>query len=200
MVFHNDILIYSPSLETHLEHLELVFLKLREHQLFMKASKCSFAKAQLEYMGHISSSEGVATDPSKTNDILKWPRPGNVTELRGFLGWTDYYRKFVKGYGLIAKPLTQLLGKNQFEWSGEAQTTFEQLKHAMSNTPVMNLPDFQQSFIIEIDACDGGIGAVLMQRDYHVAFLSKALTIQHKHLSIYEKEFLALIMVVEKWR
>jgi hypothetical protein len=93
-----------------------------------------------------------------------------------------------------------LLGKNQFEWSGEAQTTFEQLKHAMSNTPVMNLPDFKQSFIIEIDACDGGIGAVLMQRDYHVAFLSKALTIQHKHLSIYEKEFLALIMVVEKWR
>jgi hypothetical protein len=113
---------------------------------------------------------------------------------------TGYYRNFVKGYGLIAKHLTQLLRKNQFHWSGEAQTAFEQLKQAMSNTLMLALPDFQQPFIIETDACDGGIGAVLMQKDQPVAFLNKALTSQHKHLSIYEKEFLALIMVVEKWR
>jgi hypothetical protein len=101
---------------------------------------------------------------------------------------------------MIAKPLTQLLRKNQFTWSEAAQQAFEQLKQAMATTPVLALPDFQQTFIIETDACDGGIGAVLMQRDQPVAFLSKALTQQHLHLSIYEKEFLALIMAVEKWR
>jgi hypothetical protein len=83
MVFLDDILIYSPSFETHLEHLEPVFLKLREHQLFLKTSKCAFAKAQLEYLGHIISSDRVATNPSKTSDMLKWPQPTNVTELRG---------------------------------------------------------------------------------------------------------------------
>jgi hypothetical protein len=84
MVFLDDILVHSPSFETHLEDLELVFLKLREDQLFMKTSKCSFAKAQLEYLEHIISSKIVATDPSKTSDMLKWPKPTNVTALRGF--------------------------------------------------------------------------------------------------------------------
>jgi hypothetical protein len=135
----------------------------------------------------------VAIDPSNTVDMLNWPPPASVTELRGFWGLTRYYRKFVKGYGMVAKPLTQLLRKNQFTWS-------EELKQATANTLVLALPDFQQTFIIETDACDGGIGAVLMQRDQPVAFLSKALTQHHQHLSIYEKEFLALIMAVKKWR
>lgn len=114
LVFMDDILVYSPSLETHAEHLELVFQVLQKHQLVAKYSKCTFAQHQLEYLGHIISSHGVATDPAKTQVMLNWPTRSNVTDLRGFLGLTGYYRKFVRNYGLIGKPLTQLLQLKQF--------------------------------------------------------------------------------------
>lgn len=114
MVFLDHILIYSPSLEAHVEHLKLVLAKLREHQLFMKSSKCCFAQSQLCYLGHIISEHGVSTDPEKTTAMMNWPVPQSVTALRGFLGLTGYYRKFVKHYGLIAKPLNQLLRQKQF--------------------------------------------------------------------------------------
>ena len=148
MVFLDDILIYSPDFDTHLHHLQLVLEKLSEHKLYMKASKCSFAQTQLEYLGHIISDAGVATDPTKIEAMIKWPVPTTVTELRGFLGLTGYYRKFVHHYGLIAYPLTQLLRKKQFQWT---------------TTPVLALPNFAEQFIIETDASDIGIGAVLMQ-------------------------------------
>ena len=132
--------------------------------------------------------------------MLKWPTPTTVTALRGFLGLTGYYRKFVPHYGLLAQPLTQLLRKKQFIWSETAQQAFDQLKHAMAHTPVLTLPDFKEQFVVETDASDIGIGAVLMQKGQPIAYLSKALAQHHKHLSIYEKEFLALIMAVDKWR
>ena len=121
MVFLDDILIYSPDLETHLHHLTLVLDKLWAHQLYMKPSKCSFAQNKLEYLGHIISDKGVSTDPFKIEAMLKWPVPITITALRGFLGLTGYYRKFVHHYGLIAQPLTQLLRKKQFQWSATAQ-------------------------------------------------------------------------------
>lgn len=129
-----------------------------------------------------------------------WPTPTTVTELRGFLGLTGYYRRFVRRYGMLAKPLTNLLKKKQFQWSKEAESAFCKLKKAMTTTPVLALPDFSQPFVVETDACDSGIGAVLMQGDRPIAYLSKALSEAHKTLSIYEKEFLALIMAVERWR
>ena len=200
LVFLDDILVYSPTLQDHVIHLEKVLSKLREHKLYMKRSKCSFAQHQLEYLGHIISDQGVSTDPAKTAAMMQWPIPTTVTEVRGFLGLTGYYRKFVKHYGLIAKPLTQLLKKKQFCWSPDAQQAFDNLKQAMSTTPVLTLPDFNVPFVVETDASEIGVGAVLMQRDQPVAFLSKALGPAHQKLFIYEKEFLALIMAVEKWR
>lgn len=197
MVFLDDILMYSPTLESHSHHLSLVLHKLRENKLYMKQSKCSFAQTKLEYLGHTISMDGVATDPTKTKAMMKWPIPATVSELRGFLGLIGYYRKFVENYGVIAKLLTQLLKKKQFYWDIDAQRAFDSLKRAMSTTPVLSLPNYKETFVIETDACDVGIGAVLMQCDQPVAFLSKALSSQHKHLSIYEKEFLALIMAVE---
>lgn len=199
-VFLDDILIYSSSLEQHTKHLQLVLQTLRDNQLFLKLSKCSFAQHKLEYLGHIISSAGVATDPQKIAAMLHWPKPTNVTEVRAFLGLTGYYRKFVKGYGILAKPLTNLLRNKTFQWTEQAQRAFDALKVAMTSTPVLTLPDFSAPFTVEIDACADGIGAVLMQEGKPVAFLSKALGEKHKHLSIYENEFLALIMAVEKWK
>ena len=130
---------------------------LRQRQLFAKMSKCSFAQSELEYLGHIISAHGVSTDPEKTKAMLQWPVPSNVTELRGILGFTGYYRKHVKNYGIIVKPLTQLLKKKAFQWNPQAQHAFEQLKLAMSSTPVLVLPDFTKPFSIETGACDTGI-------------------------------------------
>jgi len=200
LVFLDDILIYSKSLQEHQEHLQLVLQTLLANQLYLKQSKCSFAQSQLEYLGNIISANGVATDPQKTTAMVHWPTPTTFIELRAFLLLTLYYRKFVKGYGIIAKPLTNLLRNKQFQWNPKAQTTFDELKIAMSHTLVLTLPNFQEPFTVETDACADGIGAVLMQKGQPIAFLSKALGEKHRHLSIYEKEFLALIMAVERWR
>jgi hypothetical protein len=129
MVFIDDILFYSPSLEEHLVHLKFVFETLRAHQFYLKEKKCSFAKSELQYVGHIISKDRVATDPSKTIGMVKWPRPTFVTELRGFLGLTEYYRKFVRNYRVIAKPMTKLLqGTQGWKWTEEAQQAFDHLK------------------------------------------------------------------------
>jgi hypothetical protein len=123
-----------------------------------------------------------------------------VTELRGFLGLTGYYRKFVKNYSILAKPLTVLLQKKAFQWSADAQQAFQKLKLAMSSTPVLALPDFSQPFILETDACAFGVGAVLSQHNHPIAYYSKTLGVANQKLSIYEKEFLAIMMAVDKWR
>ena len=200
LVFLDDILIYSPSWESHLAHLRLVLLQLRHHKFFLKRSKYSFAQDQIDYLGHIISRAGVATDPAKTEAMLAWPTPTTVTELRGFLGLTGYYRRFVPHYGIVAKPLTNLLKKQQFIWTTATDQAFQDLKHLMAHTLVLALPNFADPFVVETDACATGVGAVLMQHGRPIAFLSKAMGPQHQQLSIYEKEFLALIMAVEKWR
>ena len=124
LIFMDDILVFSGTLEEHVTHLQSVFDILKENQLFVKESKCSFAQQSMEYLGHIISDKGVSTDPAKTAAMLHWPTPTNVTELRGFLGLTGYYKKFVQNYGLLAKPLTTLLKKQSFQWSETADTAF----------------------------------------------------------------------------
>lgn len=114
LVFFDDILVYSPTNDLHLEHLKLTLKTLRKHQLFVKKSKCQFFRNSIEYLGHIISQKGVSADPSKTQAMTEWPIPKNLKGLRGFLGLTGYYRRFIQGYGTIARPLTQLLKKNNF--------------------------------------------------------------------------------------
>jgi hypothetical protein len=196
----NDILFYSPSLQLHAQHLQQVHRVLRQQQFYVKLAKCEFAQQELDYLGHIISRAGVATDPKKTSTMRAWPVPTTTTELRGFLGLTGYYRKFVKYYGAIARPLNNLLKKKQFGWNAEVQAAFEKLKLAMSTTPVLALPDFSKPFVVETDASDLGFGVVLMQEERPVAYISKSLSNLNKSLSIYEKEFMALILAMDKWR
>lgn len=126
--------------------------------------------------------------------------PSNATELRGFLGLTGYYRKFIANYGILAKPLTQLLTKKGFHWDDRTQAAFELLKQAMVQTPVLALPNFQRPFASETDARDTGVGAVLVQEGHPVAYMSKAFGVKNEKLSTYEKEILAVMMAVDKWR
>ncbi|WVZ78975.1 hypothetical protein U9M48_026610 [Paspalum notatum var. saurae] len=200
LVFLDDILIFSKSLEDHVAHLQLVLDKLRDHQLYLKFSKCSFGQQSVDYLGHVISHEGVSTDPHKTAVMINWPRPTSMTELRAFLGLTGYYRRFVQHYGLIAKPLNLILRLKQFKWSEAAEQAFLQLKQAMVDTHVLAIPNFDLPFTIETDACETGIGVVLMQNGRPVAYLSKAFGPSHSKYSIYEKKFIALIMAVEKWK
>jgi hypothetical protein len=200
IVFLDDILIYSNAWAQHLLHLRAVLTTLREKQFYAKLSKCSFAQTSICYLGHVISAAGVATEADKTDAIEKWPLPTNVTDLRGFLGLTGYYRKFVKNYGILAKPLTNLLTKKGFQWTDQATIAFNLLKQALMSTPVLALPNFALPFTVETDACDTGIGAVLTQQGHPVAYLSKALGQQNCKLSIYEKEFLAVMMAIDRWR
>lgn len=198
LVFFDDILIYSPTLEDHVQHLKQVLQLLQSHQWKVMLSKCSFAQQQLAYLGHIIGKDGVTTDPSKIIDVVNWKVPVSVKKLRGFLGLAGYYRKFVRNFGIISKPLTQLLKGVSFQWSSQADQAFQALKQALVSAPVLALPDFSKTFTIETDACDVGIGAVLSQDKHPVAFVSRALGPKTRGLSTYEKEYLAILLAVDQ--
>jgi hypothetical protein len=122
----HDSLIYSQTLLEHLELLQQVFQILRDNRFYIKLSKCAFAQTEVEYLGHNISGRGVATEASKIVVVEKWPEPTNLKELRGFLGLTGYYRKFIKHYGLISRPLFDLLKKNvPFVWTSQLETAFK---------------------------------------------------------------------------
>ncbi|WVZ88489.1 hypothetical protein U9M48_035006 [Paspalum notatum var. saurae] len=201
LVFFDDILIYSPTFEEHLQHIQLVLEVLAKDQWKVKLSKCTFASQQIAYLGHLISAQGVATDPSKIAAVTNWPTPKSVKELRSFLGLAGYYRRFVRHFGVIARPLNDLLKKGAlFIWTSQHEKAFQALKTALVTAPVLALPNFSLPFCIETDASGVGVGAVLMQQGHPLAYLSKALGPRTLGLSAYEKEYLAILIAVEHWR
>ncbi|GAU45146.1 hypothetical protein TSUD_253790 [Trifolium subterraneum] len=200
LVFFDDILIYSKDMTEHYKHLEQVLNILLSHSFVANQSKCNFGCEHVNYLGHIIYGKGVAVDADKIRCVLEWPSPKNVKGVRGFLGLTGYYRKFIKDYGKIAKPLTELTKKDNFLWGKEAAEAFEKLKLIMTTAPVLVLPNFDLPFEVECDAAGRGIGAVLMQNKQPIAFFSKALSEGNLAKSVYEKELMALVLSIQHWR
>ncbi|CAH9095864.1 unnamed protein product [Cuscuta epithymum] len=199
-VFFDDILIYSRSHEEHLGHLRQVLSCLLYHEFYLKLAKCVFCQESTEYLGHIITKEGVKVDPNKIVAIESWPIPKTVRQLRGFLGLSGYYRRFIKGYATIASPLTDLLQKDKFIWSASATQAFQDLKMAFTTAPVLCLPNFSLKFVVETDASNVGIGAVLMQQDHPISYFSKKIGPKLQTASTYIQELYAITEAVRKWR
>ncbi|GKD76875.1 putative mitochondrial protein [Tanacetum coccineum] len=200
LVFFDDILIYIKSLKEHCNHLAQVLQVMKDNTLYAKKSKCYFAIPQVEYLGHIISAQGVSVDPSKIEAMQKWPIPSTLKQLRGFLGLTGYYKRFIKEYASISQSLVALTKKDAFKWNPSAELAYHKLKEAMVKAPVLALPNFEQEFVVETDASGKGIGAVLCQNGHPIAYWSKTLSAKHQALSTYEKEFLAVVAALDKWK
>ena len=177
LIYLDDVVIFSATFEEHLERLQAVFSRLQEHNLKLKPSKCEFLKSEITYLGHIVSQEGIRTDPEKTEAIKSWPIPRTVKDVRAFLGFTGYYRRFIRNYARIARPLNDLLvghstakkdkakrpraKKSPFEWTDSQQKAFETLKERLTNRPVLAYADYRCQFKLHTDASFTGLGAVL---------------------------------------
>jgi hypothetical protein len=173
LVFFDDILIYSRSWSENLQHIWAVFSVLREHGMVLKQSKCSFGERRVQYLGHIIADDVVAMDDDKIEAVQAWPLPKFVKALRGFLGLTSYYRRFIANYGAIAAPLTALMKKEAFQWTPKAIAAFDALKLALITGPVLQLPNFDEPFIVDCDASSSGLDTVLHQGQGPIAFFSK---------------------------
>ncbi len=201
VVYIDDILIYSGSLEEHVEHLQKVFQRLRENKLCAKFEKCEFGVTEVDFLGHRIIQEGLKMDDHKVKAIVDWEPPKSVPALRCFLGLASYYRKFIKNFVKITAPLTNLLKKFAviYEWEGTCDEAFETLKGILVKAPVLKLPDFDKDFEIHSDASDFAIGGVLVQEGRPVAFESKKLSETERRWPTHEKEMWAVIHCLKTW-
>lgn len=206
LVYLDDIIVFSESFDSHLEKLQQVFDRLKGANLKLKPTKCSLFKRKVKYLGHVVSSEGICTDPEKVEVIENWLTPSNVTEVRKFLGLCSYYRKFVKNFGQTAAPLHHLTQKEVgFRWTEEHSKAFRDLKAALTSSPILAYPDFSQQFVLDTDASNGAIGAVLSQvgadgKEHVIAYASKKLAKSEVKYSTTRKELLAVVKFVKQFR
>ncbi|KAG8176335.1 hypothetical protein JTE90_021972 [Oedothorax gibbosus] len=191
LVYLDDIVIVGKEFNDHLINIRKVLTKLRYAGLKLSLSKCHFFRREVKYLGHIVSSAGVQTDPDKTEAVKNWPRPKDVHELRSFLGLSTYYRRFVKGFSMIARPLHRLTEKQQkFTWTPECDEAFDHLKSVLTSAPILAYPEPDSMFILDTDASKEGIGAVLSQEvdgKEVIAYFSKSLSKPERNYCVTRK-------------
>ncbi|KAF8072332.1 hypothetical protein N665_1126s0002 [Sinapis alba] len=201
IIFIDDILVYSKTKEDHERHLRAVLGRLREQKLFAKLSKCSFWQKIIGFLGHIVSADGVSIDQEKIKCIREWPRPKSATEIRSFLGFAGYYRKFFKGSSSIAQPITKLTGKDvKFAWSEECERSYSALKDMLTSAPVLVLPEADQPYVVYTDASISGFGGVLTQHGKVIAYASRQLRKHEGNYPTHDMEMAAVVFALKIWR
>nr|CAH67761.1 H0124E07.8 [Oryza sativa] len=187
--------------EDHQHHLRLVLGKLREHQLYAKLSKCEFWLSEVKFLGHVISAKGVAVDPETVTAVTDWKQPKTVTQIRSFLGLAGYYRRFIENFSKIARPMTQLLKKEEkFVWSPQCEKAFQTLKEKLVSSPVLILPDTRKDFMVYCDASRQGLGCVLMQDSHVVAYASRQLRPHEGNYPTHDLELAAVVHALKIWR
>lgn len=205
MVYLDDILIYSETLEEHDQHVRQALEVLRQHRLYCKPSKCEFFKTELGFLGHVLSGQGVKADPRKVQSIVDWPQPTTVKHVRSFLGLANYYRRYVHGFANMAAALNLLTRKNvPFVWGAAQDKAFEALKVALTTSPVLKNPEFGKPFKITCDASEFAVGAVLSQEtaegERPVAFISQSLNDTQRRWPTHDRELHAIVTALKRWR
>ncbi|KAK3513165.1 hypothetical protein QTP70_009680 [Hemibagrus guttatus] len=208
VAYIDDILIYSKSEEEHQGHVRAVLTRLLKNQLYIKAEKCEFHVQRTAFLGYNVSYQGVEMDNSKITAVTKWPQPTTVKELQRFLGFANFYRRFIHNYSFTAAPQTSLLkGKpSRLKWTDDATRAFTNLKNSFTTAPILKHPDPNLPFLVEVDASNSGIGAVLSQRHgqpgklFLCAYFSRKLTDAEHNYDVGNKELLAMKVAIEEWR
>jgi len=207
VVYLDDILIFTDDLEQHRALERRVLELMRKHKLYLKPEKCEFQKTTIEYLGVIISHNRVSMDPVKIAGVQEWPAPTNKKEVQSFLGFTNFYRRFIKGFSEHARPLFDLTRNDiKWNWGPAEQSAFDQLKQSVTAAPVLISPDSTSPFRIEADSSDFATGAVLSQvcptdgKWHPVAFFSKSLSPVERNYEIHDKEMLAIIRALQEWR
>jgi hypothetical protein len=209
LVFLDDIIVYSNTLEEHEQHVRQALLRLRQQKLYAKASKSALCKREVEFLGHMVGVNGLRVMQDKIEAVQEWPKPKNIRELRAFLGLAGYYRRFVRNFSAIALPLTELTRnvtrqKLELSWGAKEQKAFVELQKALQSTPVLVLPDPAREFVVHCDASGYAVGAVL-QQDHGkglqpVAFMSKKMVGAETRYPVHEQELLAIVSALTTWR
>lgn len=204
-VYLDDILIFSETLEEHRVHVRQVLLRLLENRLFVKGEKCDFHVTSVSFLGHIIEKGDLRTDPEKVRAVVEWPTPPDRRQVQRFLGFANFYRRFIRDFSRIALPLTKLTSpKVSFQWDPAAQRAFALLKERFTTAPILRQPDLTRQFVVEVDASDSGVGAVLSQQAdgklHPCAFYSRRLSPAERNYDIGDRELLAVKLALEEWR
>ena len=199
LVYLDDVIVFGEDFEEQLERLGQVFDRLARANLKLKPSKCSLCQRSVDFLGHVVSADGISMQEAKVVAITEWPPCQNVTEVRAFMGLAKYYRRFVKDFSVIASPLYSLMKKNvAFEWTDECQKAMEELKNRLVSKPVLALPVNDAPYILDTDASDFGLGAVLSQVqngcEQVIAYASRTLNKAERKYETTRKELLAMCM------
>jgi hypothetical protein len=205
LIYLDDIIVFSADIPTHLRRLETIFERLQKASLKLKPSKCSFLQRHVSFLGYEISESGVQTDPQKIEAVVNWPVPKKLREVRGFLGLCGYYRRFVENFSKVAAPLHALTKKNQtFHWSNDCQQSFDLLKQKLINAPILSLPRDGGRYLIDTDASDSGIGAVLSQiqdgEERVISYASRLYSDTEKRYCVTRKELLAVVFFLKYFR
>jgi RNase H-like domain found in reverse transcriptase/Reverse transcriptase (RNA-dependent DNA polymerase)/Integrase zinc binding domain/Chromo (CHRromatin Organisation MOdifier) domain/Aspartyl protease len=206
VVYLDDILIYSKNYKEHVKHVHRVLTMLREANLLLKPEKCEFHVKETEFLGHIVSVDGIKMSQEKVRAVLDWPPPKTVTEVQSFLGFANYYRRFIRNYAAKTSTLSELTKKEiPFEWTKERQDTFEGLKAAFVSAPILIVHDPEKESTVETDASDKAIGAQLTQpgpegRKQPIAYYSRKMTPAELNYDVHDKELLAVVEALREWR